>query len=407
MTRILHVLDHSLPVHSGYTFRSESILLAQRARGWHVAAVTSPKHEVDAKTGPPVEEIRGIRYYRTGATPSSPFPFLGERILIDALARRIAAAAAEERPDLIHAHSPVLTAIAALRAGKRLGLPVVYEIRAFWEDAAVDHRTYREGSWKYRATRAAETWACRRVDQITVLCQGLVDDLAGRRIARDRMTIIGNGIDLERFASAPPDEEYRATWGLEGKRVAAFLGSFYRYEGLDLLLDAYARLRLRFPDLVILLVGGGEMEDELEERARTLGVADGVIFSGRIPQSRVPGVYALADVLVYPRYAMRLTELVTPLKPLEAMAMKKALLASDVGGHRELIQDGRTGLLFKPGDAASLADSLARLLEDPALRRSLEDAGRAWVVEERTWAKTTAPYGAVYARALERVRARR
>jgi len=221
------------------------------------------------------------------------------------------------------------------------------------------------------------------------------------------MTIIGNGIDLERFASAPPDEEYRATWGLEGKRVAAFLGSFYRYEGLDLLLDAYARLRPRFPDLVILLVGGGEMEDELEERARTLGVADGVIFSGRIPQSRVPGVYALADVLVYPRYAMRLTELVTPLKPLEAMAMKKALLASDVGGHRELIQDGRTGLLFKPGDAASLADSLARLLEDPALRRSLEDAGRAWVAEERTWAKTTAPYGEVYARALERVRARR
>lgn len=404
MTRVLHVLDHSLPVHSGYTFRSESILLAQRARGWHVAAVTSPKHEVDAKTGPPVEEIRGIRYYRTGATPSSPFPFLGERILIDALARRIAAAAAEERPDLLHAHSPVLTAIAALRVGKRLGLPVVYEIRAFWEDAAVDHRTYREGSWKYRATRAAETWACRRVDQLTVLCQGLVDDLAGRGIARDRMTIIGNGIDLERFASAPPDEEYRAAWGLSGKRVAAFIGSFYRYEGLDLLLDAYARLRPRFPDLAILLVGGGEMEEELRERARTLGILDGVVFSGRIPQSRVPGVYALADVLVYPRYAMRLTELVTPLKPLEAMAMKKALLASDVGGHRELIQDGRTGMLFKPGDAGALADSLARLLEDSALRKSLEESGRAWVEKERTWAKTTAPYEEVYARALNRRR---
>jgi len=405
VTRVLHVLDHSLPVHSGYTFRSESILLAQQARGWHVAAVTSPKHEADLKTTtPPVEEIRGIRYYRTGATPTSRFPFVGERILIDALTRRIAEAAAEERPDLIHAHSPVLNAIAALRVGKRLGLPVVYEIRAFWEDAAVDHRTYREGSWKYRATRAAETWACRRVDRITVLCRGLEDDLAERGIARDRMTIIGNGIDLERFASAPPDEEYRALWGLQGKRVAAFLGSFYRYEGLDLLLDSYARLRPRFPDLAILLVGGGEMEAELRQKAAALGLADGVIFSGRIPQSRVPGVYALADVLVYPRYAMRLTELVTPLKPLEAMAMKKALVASDVGGHRELIQNGRTGILFKPGDAASLADSLARLLEDPALRRSLEEAGRAWVAEERTWAKTTAPYEEVYARALNRRR---
>jgi PEP-CTERM/exosortase A-associated glycosyltransferase len=372
-----------------------------------VAAVTSPKHEVDAEGAPPVEEIRGVRYYRTGATPRSRFPFLGERTLIDALTRRIASAAAEETPDLLHAHSPVLTAIAALRVGRRLGLPVVYEIRAFWEDAAVDHRTYREGSWKYRATRAAETWACRRVDRITVLCRGLLDDLAGRGIARDRMTVIGNGIDLERFASAPPDEEYRAAWGLQSSRVAAFLGSFYRYEGLDLLLDAFARLRPRFPDLRILLVGGGEMEGNLRERAAALGVADGVVFSGRIPQSRVPGVYALADVLVYPRYAMRLTELVTPLKPLEAMAMRKAILASDVGGHRELIQDGRTGLLFTPGDAGALADSLARLLEDPALRRSLEESGRAWVAEERTWARMTAPYEEVYARALERGRKRR
>src|SRR6185503_4277219 len=188
--------------------------------------------------------------------------------------------------------------------------------------------------------------------------------------------------------AAPPDEEYRAAWGLQGKRVAAFIGSFYRYEGLDLLLDAYARLRPRFPDLTVLLVGGGEMEGELREKARALGVSDGVIFSGRIPQSRVPGIYALADVLVYPRYAMRLTELVTPLKPLEAMAMRKALLASDVGGHRELIQDGRTGLLFKPGDANALAEALARLLQDPALRKSLEASGRAWVEVERTWAKT-------------------
>ena len=119
----------------------------------------------------------------------------------------------------------------------------------------------------------------------------------------------------------------------------------------------------------------------------------------------MPGIYALADVLVYPRYSMRLTQLVTPLKPLEAMAMGKALLASDVGGHRELIQDGRTGILFKPGDVESLADALARLLEDPALRRSLEESGRSWVNAERSWAKTTMPYEEVYARALKRVRA--
>jgi len=401
--RILHVLDHSLPVHSGYSFRSQSILLAQRARGWDVAAVTSPKHEADfGPEAPPHEVIGGVAYYRTGATPVSRIPFVGERALIDALARRIEEAAAIESPDLLHAHSPVLTALAALRAGKRLGLPVVYEIRAFWEDAAVDHGTYVQGSWKYRLTRAAETWACRRVDRITVLCGGLVEDLAARGIARERMTVIGNGIDPERFAPSAPDEEYRRIWALGSRRVAAFLGSFYRYEGLDLLLEAYAGIRRRYPDLALLLVGGGETERELKERARELGVQDGVVFSGRIPQERIPGVYALADVLVYPRYRMRLTELVTPLKPLEAMAMGKALLASDVGGHRELLQDGRTGILFQPGDPGSLAEALGRMLEDSSLRRKLADEGRAWVNAERSWAKTTMPYGEVYAAALRR-----
>jgi len=404
MTRVLHVLDHSLPVHSGYSFRTASILAAQRARGWHVAAVTSPRHEeslaIDKLAeGPAEEEIHGIRYYRTGATRRSPVPFLGEQVLIGALARRLEAVADRERPDLLHAHSPVLTALAALRVGRKRGIPVVYEIRAFWEDAAVDHRTYREGSWKYRLTRAAETYVCRRVDRVTVLCQGLVDDLAGRGITRERMTIIGNGIDLDRFAAVPGDESLRKSWGLEGKRVAAFIGSFYRYEGLDLLLEAYALLRSRIPDLRILLVGGGEMEAELREKARALGVTDGVVFTGRIPPARIPGVYGLADVLVYPRYAMRLTELVTPLKPLESMAMGKALVASDVGGHRELIQDGRTGLLFRPGDAKALAEALALVLEDPALRKGLEETGRAWVAKERTWARTTEPYEEVYARA--------
>jgi PEP-CTERM/exosortase A-associated glycosyltransferase len=403
MIRALHVLDQSLPDHSGYSFRSQSILLAQRARGWHVAAVTSPKHEASLGTSAPaIEEIGGIRYYRTGATPTSRFPFVGERVLIDALARRISAVAAVESPEILHAHSPVLNALAALLVAKKLRVPVVYEIRAFWEDAAVDHRTYAEGSWKYRLTRAVETWACRRVDRITVLCRGLEDDLAGRGIARERMTVIGNGIDLDRFAPAAPDEEYRALWDLRGKRAAAFIGSFYRYEGLDLLVEAYARIRPRFPDLKLLLVGGGEMEQELRDRVRELGVADAVVFPGRIPQQRIPGVYALADVLVYPRYAMRLTELVTPLKPLEAMAMGKALLASDVGGHRELIQDGRTGLLFGPGDAGALAESLSGLLENSALRKSLEESGRAWVAAERTWARMTEPYGEVYARALGR-----
>jgi len=400
MTAILHVLDHSLPLHSGYSFRTRSILDAQRARGWSVSAVTSSKHESSWKRDTPsVEEIDGVRYYRSGPSPANRLPFAGERALIDRLARRIAEAAAIERPHLLHAHSPVITALAGLSAGGKLRLPVVYEIRAFWEDAAVDHGTYASGSWKYRLTRAVETWACRRVSQITVLCRGLEEDLAARGIPRDRMVIIPNGIDPEQFAHAVPDEEYRARWNLGGRRVAAFLGSFYHYEGLDLLVRAYARLRSKLSDLALLLVGGGEMERDLRDLVQELGLADGVIFAGRVPQERVPGIYALADVLVYPRYPMRLTQLVTPLKPLEAMATGKALVASDVGGHRELIQDGLTGVLFRAGEVEALVETLGRVLGDPAWRRSLGEAGKAWVAAERSWQRTTAPYADVYARA--------
>jgi len=377
--------------------------MAQRARGWHVAAVTSSRHETSWKRPTPeLEEIEGVRYYRSGPTRAGSVPFLGELELIRVLARRIERAAASEHPDLLHAHSPVMTALAALQVARRLGMPVVYEIRAFWEDAAVDHGTYREGSWKYRLTRRVETWACRRASQITVLCRGLEDDLASRDIQRDRMAIVGNGIDPESFAFVRPDEEYRARWQLGGKRVVAFVGSFYRYEGLDLLLRAFARVQGAHPDLILLLAGGGEMEEELRALSAKLGLERRVVFSGRLPHERIPGVYALADVLVYPRYSMRLTELVTPLKPLEAMASGKAVIASDVGGHRELIENGRTGLLFPAGNEQALADVLTRVLADDALRRDLESQGRSWVRAERTWEATTQVYADVYARALGR-----
>jgi PEP-CTERM/exosortase A-associated glycosyltransferase len=327
---------------------------------------------------------------------------VGEARLIAALARRAEEVAKKERPEILHAHSPVLTALAAIRVGRKLDLPIVYEIRAFWEDAAVDHGTYREGSWKYRLTRAIETWACRRVDRVTVLCRGLLDDLAARGIAHDRMTVVGNAIDLEDFRDAAPDEEYRKAWKLDGKRVVGFIGSFYRYEGLDLLVEAMARIAAKRADVVLLLVGGGEMEEHLQSEVRRLGLLDRVVFPGRIPHERVPGVYSLIDVLAYPRYSMRLTDLVTPLKPLEAMAMGKALVASDVGGHRELIEDGRTGILFKPGDAAALESALLRVLETPTLRRDLERAERAWVAAERTWDRMGSVYETVYAQAKSR-----
>jgi PEP-CTERM/exosortase A-associated glycosyltransferase len=293
----------------------------------------------------------------------------------------------------------VLDAIPALRVGKRLGIPVVYEVRAFWEDAAVDHGTTREGSLRYRLTRRLETHALRRADHVFTICEGLRGDIAARGMAADKVTVIPNAVDIESFEpGGNPDESLKTHLGLTGATVVGFIGSFYAYEGLDLLLDALPTLLRQRPGLRVLLVGGGPQEAALKAQSQRLGIADKVVFTGRVPHAEVQRYYDLVDVLVYPRHSMRLTELVTPLKPLEAMAQGRLLVASDVGGHKELIHHGETGWLFQAGSAEALSDAVDQLLarrEDwPSLRR----AGRLFVERERSWAASVARYRPVFER---------
>lgn len=397
---ILHILDHSLPLHSGYTFRSQEILRAQRQRGWRPLGLTSPRHEKNWQ-GPveSVEEINGFPYYRTGRVQTKQNALQAEAQLMRALTRRLSEVALQERPHLLHAHSPILNALPALWVGRKLHIPVVYEIRAFWEDAAVDHGSYAEGSWKYRLVRAIETWVCHRADQVAVLCQGLKNDLIARGIPAEKLTPVSNGVSVEDFSGGEPDANYRSAWQLAGKKVIGFIGSFYRYEGLDLLLEAFARLAAARSDVVLVLVGGGEVEAELKAQRQRLQLENRIVMPGRVAHDRIPGVYALMDVLVYPRYSMRLTELVTPLKPLEAMAMGKAVVASDIGGHRELLQSGETSLLFPPGDVAALTTALAHILDDVNLR-DMGQRAQNWTRQKYLWEQTTAVYGDIYAKAL-------
>ncbi len=436
--KILHLLDHSLPLHSGYTFRSREIFRCQRDVGLEPVVVTSPKHEA-SWDGPwaPEEEIDGVRYYRTGPVSGSRVPFLSERALMARLEARAIEVARRERPRVLHAHSPVLNAIPAIRAGRRLGIPVVYEIRAFWEDAAADHGTYREGGLKYRLVRGLETRACRRAHAVITICRGLRDDLVGRGIPAEKITVVPNAVNPDEFQPTARDPDLARQWGLENAFVVGFLGSFYHYEGLDLLLHALALLtrgdrapggisrpaaeppgfapqppsrpavqpprdsRFTIHDsrpLKLLLVGGGPQEPNLRALARELGVADRVVFTGRLPHDRMPAMYGLVDVLAFPRKPMRLTETVTPLKPLEAMAMGKPVIASDVGGHRELIRHGETGLLFPAGSVERLAECILHLARSPELENRLRENGRRWVAAERTWRSNGGIYREVYGR---------
>ena len=393
MTRVLHILDHSLPLHSGYTFRTRAILKSQQAARLTVRGVTGPRH---ADAGPEVEEIDGLTFHRVAGQFAGP-PGLSEWREIEAFREGIEGVARQWQPEVLHAHSPALCGMAGLRAAKRLGLPFVYEIRAFWEDAAVGNGTGREGSLKYRLTRALENRVVAGADAVFTICKGLRDDLVARGHDGEKIGLSPNGVDLALFGDpVARDDALAHELGIGAGPVVGFIGSFYDYEGLDDLVAALPALRQRHPHAQLLLVGGGPMDEALRAQAAASPAGDAIVFTGRVPHAEVERYYSLIDVLAYPRKHSRLTDLVTPLKPLEAMAQRRIVAASDVGGHRELITDGQTGLLFPPDDPAGMAASLADFIDRRDSWPTMREAGRAHVAAHHDWARNVQRYQRVY-----------
>lgn len=394
--KILHILDHSIPLHSGYTFRTRAILEQQRLMGWDTFHVTSSK-QIGVKE--PVEWVDGFKFYRCEPATGlmAKLPILNQLSVIHSLGKRLDQIIPEIKPDILHAHSPALNGLAALKAAKKFNLPLVYECRAFWEDAAVDHGTTSEGSLRYRLTKALETYVFKHADAITTICEGLRLDIIKRGIPENKITVIPNAVDIEKFSfDAKPDLNLRNELGLTDKIVLGFIGSFYAYEGIPLLLDALPDILKKEPNVRVLLVGGGPQEAVIKQKTQDLGLKDHVIFTGRVPHDRIQDYYNQVDIFVYPRLPMRLTELVTPLKPLEAMAQGRLVIASDVGGHKELIQDGVNGLLFKAGDGASLVSAVLGLLNQNQNWPQIRQAGREYVENERNWRKSVENYKRIY-----------
>jgi PEP-CTERM/exosortase A-associated glycosyltransferase len=325
---------------------------------------------------------------------------LRELGLIGVVARRIVEVAAVEKVDILHAHSPVLNGLACLLVRRWVQLPVVYEVRAFWEDAAVSHGTAIEGSWRYRTSQLLETYVLRQSDAVTTICEGLRADMLARGIAADKITVIPNGVDVLEFQCGKPgDPGLRASLQLDNRIVLGFFGSFYSYEGLDLLLSALPTVLKEHPEISLLLAGGGPAEVALKAQARRLRIDEAVRFVGRVPHDRIQAYYNLVDIFVYPRRSMRLTETVTPLKPLEAMACGGIVLVSDVGGHRELVHDRETGYYFRAGDPEALSRAILDVLGQSRHWAAVRASARRFV-EQRTWTQSAAGYGHAYSQAL-------
>ena len=292
-------------------FRTLGIINQQRALGWEPVLLTSGKHYAP---GPARERIGGWEFLRTPMPTgfAAKLPWLRELKIVSDLDRRLGDVIGEVRPAIIHAHSPALNALPAVRAGRRHRVPMVYEVRALWEDAALSGGTQGIASLRYRATQLLETYALRRADAVTTICQGLRDDMTARGIPEEKITVIPNAVDRDAFAGpGVPDQALAGRLGLIGKTVLAFFGSFYFYEGLHLLLGVLPVLRQRQPGLTVLLVGGGPEESNLRRMAGDLGVDANVVFAGRVAHEEIRRYYDLTDLFVFPRLSMRLTELVT------------------------------------------------------------------------------------------------
>ncbi len=405
--RVLHVLDISVPTLAGYTSRSRYIVHNQADLGIEPVVLTSVRQP--NPMGCSMEQIDGLRYHRTLPPrpglldPARDKPGLRELLEIHHLRRRIVEVARREKPDVIHGHSSILVGIPAMLAARQLGLPVVYEIRAFWEDAAVDSGATTIGSPRYRATRQAETQLARQVDALVGICAGIRNELVEQRgIDPDDVVVVPNGVQAEKFTPRPRDAALEAKYGLEGKTVVAYIGTFANFEGVTYLVKALIQLiQSGRDDLRGLIVGKGPTYETCRRLAKDAGLEDKIIHPGRVPHAEVKPMYSVVDILAYPRDRQRITELVTPLKPLEAMAMKKAVIGSDVGGLTELITDEETGLIHRAEDTDHLAAQIQRLADDPELRRRLGDNGRAYVERERQWPQIIQGHFALYDRAKQ------
>jgi len=405
---VMHLLKESLPYHqNGFTMRSRYTLQSQVDAGLDPFVVTSlgfPRKD-GVERFEKTETVDGVEHHRLDLGPGYPMDAPLDRQLTD-YAWLAAKVAQRERPAIIHASSGFRgfeTALVGRALREHLGRPLVYEVRSFFETTWSADPDRAELGEHYRRRFETENRCMQAADVVITIAEAMRQDIASRGVPLERIHLMPNGVDPEAFQPADRDPELVRRYGLEGRMVFGYVSNLdHPREGQELLIEATAQLVQRGRHVACLIVGDGRRREQLEEIARRSGVGSAVHFTGSVPHARVRAHYALLDAFVVPRRNDRAARFVTPLKPFEAMAMGKPLVVSDLPALVEVAAPGERGLAFRVDDAASLADELERLMDNPDLGRRLGEAGRAWVLAERTWAHNGNRYRDVYADLLER-----
>lgn len=380
--RVLHLVTDALPATSaGYTIRTQAIARAQRAAGLDAHVVTGLGFPVTKGLldGRRQLTLDGVPYHR----------LLPWTITSDAI-RHAARLTERLRPDVLHPASNYRNAQLALALRARFQIPVVYEVRGFWEDTWLSRHPDDEhalaNSELYQRIRAAETACMKQADLVVTLGEAMRDEITSRGVPAGKVQIVPNAVAesfLEPLVRTPHDEYLVGT-----------VTTLTPHEGIGTLLQATGILRRRGVPARALIVGDGPELAALRRQAENGGIP--ATFTGRVPAAKVRDYHALLDVFVVPRTRDRVCQLVTPLKPVEAMASGLCVVTSEVSALAEIVKHEVTGALTMPQDPVSLADCLEWLYHGPEVRDKLGAAARDWVARDRTWSRNAERYRQAY-----------
>ena len=387
---VLHAVTNSLPhTASGYAQRTHSLLSAIREEGWDVHAVTRPGYpvQVGKVLARGTDVVDGIPYHRI--IPFNLAPTVTGRVQQHAEA--LLALAVTIRPAVLHTTTHYVNALAVRAVAEALGIPWVYEVRGLLADTwAATRSPATLTSTRYERFQVREAQALNSADDVVTLGTRMADrvrSISGNPSLPVRLAPNGVGGP---FTEEPGDKAAaRRRTGLPADRfLVGTVTSVVDYEGLDDLVRAVDIARESVPSVLAVIVGDGVARPGLQQLVSDLGLQAHVKFCGRVDRSEAVEYFRSLDVLVVPRKDRTVTRAVTPLKPVEALASRTTVVASDLPALREIIHDGETGLLVPPDDPKSLADALVKLARDPEIRERLATAGRNWALKNRTWAVT-------------------
>lgn len=391
--KVFYLLHNSLPHHSaGYATRTHGLLSELNNSEWTVDGVTRLGYPYDMPgmaeidDVPDVNRVGHVDYRRllAGRDIEKKNPLFD---YIQRYSQHLQSLAKSEKPAIIHAASNHWNGLAAVTAANRLGIPSVYEVRGLWEVT----RGSRDPEWAtgnmYKFMARMEADAAKGATRVFAITRALKDELVNRGVDPNKIEIIPNGVDTTRFQPQAQDTELAQRLNIQGKTVIGYVGSILDYEGIELLIDAASNLKSERNDFHVLIVGDGAELEKFKNRVAEESLGDVITFTGRVPHESVESYYSLIDITPFPRLPLPVCEMVSPLKPFEAMAMGKAVVASNVDALAEIVVPGLNGLLHEKGSQASLTSQLRLLLDDAELREKLGSQARDWVVKERDWSK--------------------